>query len=92
MRIRGIVHAAELEENPPGSDRIEMHLWGLGVGPDKPRQIVVPFEVLLQDPSLDPEAIRGHGFQAEIEQDQDGRWVVREIGYASGNVLRDPDA
>ena len=37
---------------------------------------------------LDPEEIRGHGFQAEIEQDDDGRWVVREIGFASGRVLR----
>ena len=50
MQIRGIVQRAGLEENPPGSDRIEMILWGQGVGPDKPRRIVVPYELLLQDP------------------------------------------
>jgi hypothetical protein len=88
MRIRGIVHSAVLEENPPGSDRIEMIVWGQGVGPDKPRQVVVPYELLLQDPELDPERIQGHGFQAEIEQDPDGRWIVQEIGFAAGNVLR----
>ena len=36
MQIRGIVMRAELVENPPGSDRIELVLWGQGVGPDKP--------------------------------------------------------
>ena len=55
MQIRGIVQRAELVENPPGSDRIEMVLWGQGVGPNKPRSIVVPYELLLQDPSLDPD-------------------------------------
>lgn len=91
MQIRGIVQSAALEEHPPGSDRIEMIVWGQGVGPDKPRQIVVPFELLVQDPDLDPETIRGHGFQAEVAQDQDGRWVVSEIGFAAGNVLRHPE-
>ncbi|MFO0891830.1 MAG: hypothetical protein U0790_22170 [Isosphaeraceae bacterium] len=90
MRIRGIVQTAVLEENPPGSDRIEMIVWGQGVGPNKPRQVVVPYELLLQDPSLDPELVRGHGFQAEVEQGEDGRWIVREIGFAAGNVLREP--
>lgn len=79
---------AELVENPPGSDRIELVLWGQGVGPDKPRSIVVPYELLLQDPSLDSELIRGHGFEAEIRQDDAGRWVVDEIRFAMGNVLR----
>ncbi len=91
MRIRGIVQSAGLEENPPGSDRIEMHIWGQGVGPDKPRHIVVPYELLLLDPSLDPDVIRGHGFQAEVYQAEDGRWTVQEIGFASGNVLRSPE-
>jgi hypothetical protein len=88
MQIRGIVMRAELVENPPGSDRIELVLWGQGVGPDKPRSIVVPYELLLQDPSLDAEQIRGHGFQAVISQDEEGRWVVDEISFATGNVLR----
>ena len=79
---------AELVENPQGSDRIELVLWGQGVGPDKPRSIVVPYELLLQDPSLDSEFIRGHGFEAEIRQDDAGRWVVDEIRFATGNVLR----
>ncbi len=91
MQIRGIVQRAVLEENPPGSDRIEMILWGQGVGPDKPRWIVVPFELLLKDPALDPDAVRGHGFQARIREDHAGRWIVEEIGFASGSVLRAGD-
>jgi hypothetical protein len=87
MRIRGIVQAAELEENPPGSDRIELILWVQGVGPDKPKQIVVPYEMLLQDPELDADHVRGHGFQAEVSQDDEGRWIVAEIGFATGRVL-----
>jgi hypothetical protein len=90
MRIRGIVHTAVLEENPPGTDRIEMIVWGQGVGPNKPRQVVVPYELLLTDPSMDPELVRGHGFEAIIEQDTYGRWIVEEIGFATGNVLRGP--
>jgi hypothetical protein len=88
MQIRGIVQRALLAETPPGSDRIEMVIWGQGVGPDKPRSIVVPFELLLQDPSLDPDQVQGHGFQAEVEQDENNRWVVKEIGFATGRVLR----
>ena len=91
MQIRGIVQTALLEENPPGSDRIEMVLWAQGVGPDKPRQIVVPYELMLQDPSLDPGQVQGHGFQARIEEDEEGRWVVAEIGFAAGRVLRSED-
>ena len=91
MQIRGIVQRAVLEENPVGSDRIEMIVWGQGVGPDKPRWIVVPYELLLQDPSLDPDRVRGHGFQASIREDEQGRWVVEEIGFASGRVLRSGD-
>jgi hypothetical protein len=88
MQIRGIVLSATLEEYPEGSDRIEMHLWGQGVGPNKPREIVVPFELLLKDPSLDPDQIQGHGFQATAEQDEAGRWIVTEIGFAAGRALR----
>jgi hypothetical protein len=91
MRIRGIVMTAELVENPPGSDRIEMDLLLQGVGPSHPRRIVVPYELLLQDPSLEPELVRGHGFQATVNQAVDGRWVVEEIGFATGHVLRPSD-
>ena len=92
MQLRGIVMSAALEENPPGSDRIELHLWLQGVGPGKPRRIVVPYELLLDDPEIDAEAIRGHGFEAEVEPDADGRWIVAAIGFADGRVLRDPGA
>jgi hypothetical protein len=88
MQIRGIVQSAMLVENPPGSDRIEMVIWALGVGPDKPRSIVVPYELLLQAPSLDPDGVQGHAFQALIEQREDGRWFALEIGFAAGRVLR----
>jgi len=90
MQLRGIVMTAALEENPPGSDRIELQLWLQGVGPGKPRRIVVPYELLLNDPAIDAEAVQGHGFEAEIEQDADGRWIVAAIGFADGRVLRDP--
>ena len=45
--------------------RIEMILWGQGVGPDKPRWIVIPFELLLQGPSLDSDQIRGSWLSGE---------------------------
>ena len=91
MRIRGIVRTATLEENPPGSDQIEMALRAQGVGAGQPRVLIVPYEVLLQNPSLDPELIQGKGFQAEVVEDEAGRWVVVEISLASGRVLRDPE-
>jgi hypothetical protein len=90
MRLRGIVQSATLAENPVGSDRIEMTLRAQGVGPNHPRTLVVPYEILLEDPSLDPDAIRGHGFEAEVETDESGRWVVNAIAVATGRVLR-PD-
>ena len=87
MQVRGIVQRAELVK-PSGSDRIEMVLWGQGVGPNKPRSIVVPYELLVRDPTLDPDQVQGHGFKAEVEQDDSGRWIVIEIGFATGRVLR----
>jgi hypothetical protein len=92
MHLRGIVMTAALEENPPGGERIELVLWLQGVGPGKPRRIVVPYELLLVDPSIDAETVQGHGFEADIEQDEAGRWIVAAIGFASGRVLRDPGA
>lgn len=91
MRIRGIVRTATLEEDPPGSDRIEMILRIQGVGPGQPRTLAVPYEVLLADPDLDPDAIQGKRFEAEVDEAAPGRWVVREIAFASGQFLRSPD-
>jgi hypothetical protein len=91
MRIRGIVRTATLEENPPGSDRIEMILRVQGVGPGQPRTLVVPYEVLLADPELDPDAVQGKRFEAEADEDDQGRWVVVEIALATGQFLRKPE-
>ncbi len=91
MRIRGIVRTATLEENPPGTDRIEMVLRVQGVRPEQPRVLVVPYELLLADQSLDPEQIQGKGFEVEADVDSAGRWVVSELALASGRVLRLPD-
>lgn len=88
MRIRGIVRTATLEENPPGSDRIEMALRAQGVGPDQPRTFIVPYDLLLADPELDPDAVQGKRFEAEVDEAEPGRWVVREIAFASGQFLR----
>ncbi len=88
MQIRGIVQRATLEENPPGSDRIEMILLIQGVGPDQPRRLVVPFGLLIQDPSLDPDLIRGRAFHADVSQDDSRRWVVIEIAFAEERILR----
>ncbi|MGP0067440.1 MAG: hypothetical protein ACLQGP_28075 [Isosphaeraceae bacterium] len=91
MQIRGIVRTATLEENPPGSDQIEIILRVQGVGPGQPRLLVVPNSLLLADPELDPELIQGKGFQAEIVDEGAGRWIVTEIAFASGRVLRAPE-
>ena len=91
MQIRGIVRTATLEENPPGSDQIEMVLRIQGVGPGQPRLLVVPYSLLLEDPDLDPDVIQGKGFQAEIADPGSGRWTVTEIAFASGRVLRLPE-
>jgi hypothetical protein len=88
MHLHGIVRTATLTENPPGSDTIEMVLTLQGVGPGQPRTIVVPFDLLLQDPTLEPEAIAGHAFQAEAIEAGPTRWVVTEIAFASRRVLR----
>ena len=91
MRIRGIVRTAALEENPPSSDRIEMVLRVQGVKPDQPRVLVVPYEILLREESLDPDLVQGRGFEAEIAEEESGRWVVSEISFALGRVLRGPE-
>jgi len=92
MQLHGIVRVATLEENPPGSERIEMVLRIQGVRPGQPRVVVVPYELLLEDQALDPEGVQGRGFEAEAAQDAAGRWVVEAIAVAGGRLLRGPDA
>lgn len=88
MHIHGIVRVATLEEDPPGSERINMVLRVQGVRPGQPRLLVVPYELLLTDPGLEPEQVQGKGFEAEASEDASGRWVVVEIAFAAGRVLR----
>ncbi|MBV8077234.1 MAG: hypothetical protein JO284_12585 [Planctomycetaceae bacterium] len=89
MHIRGIIQSAALEEHPPDSGTIEMVLRVQGVGPSQPRTLVIPYARLLQDESLDPDAIARRGFEAEIEPDEDGRWIIQTIAFAS-RILRPP--
>jgi hypothetical protein len=91
MQLRGIVRAATLQENPPGTDRIELVLRVQGVKPGQPRVLVVPYELLLGDASLDPDQVLGKGFQAEAVEDVSGRWVVTMISVAGSRMLRDPE-
>jgi hypothetical protein len=91
MRIRGIVRVATLDENPPGSDRIEMLIKVQGVRPDQPRLLVIPYDLLLRDTALEPEHVQGKGFEADVNEDPSGRWVVAEIAFATGRVLRAPE-
>jgi hypothetical protein len=91
MRIRGVVRTATLEENPPGSDRIEMVLRVQGVAPGQPRTLVVPYELLLADAELDADAVQGRGFEAEVDEADPGRWLVSEIAFATGCILRKPE-
>jgi hypothetical protein len=90
MRLRGVVRTAVLDESPPDSGNIEMDLRVQGVGPGQPRRLVVPYSLLLQDEGLEPEAVTGRAFDAEVEQDAQQRWVVRSIQFAS-RVLRPPE-
>jgi hypothetical protein len=87
MRIRGVVRTAELAEDPAGNDQVELVLGLQGVGRDQPRRIVVPFALLIADPSLDPDTVAGRGVEAEVELDGAGRWVVSRVAFA-GRVLR----
>ncbi len=93
MQIRGIIQSAALEENPPGSDTIELVVWVQGVGRGQPRRLIVPYTLLLDDPTLDPDSIVGHGFEAEAEPDPTDprRWLIARITFASSRVLREPE-
>ncbi|AGA26113.1 hypothetical protein [Singulisphaera acidiphila] len=89
MHLRGIVQTAALEETPPGSGTIEMILRVQGVGPGQPRKLIIPYSLLLQDESLDPDLISGRGFEADVEPAEQ-RWIVARIAFAS-RVLRQPE-
>ena len=80
---------AELVESPPESGNIELLLRVQGVGPGQPRTIVVPYGILLQDDSLDPDAVGRRAFDAEVVSEGGDRWVVERIDFAS-RVLRPP--
>jgi hypothetical protein len=90
MHLHGIIQTATLQEIPPESGNIEIVLRVQGVGPSQPRKITIPYALLLQDETLDPETIQGRGFDAEVDQDPDGRWVVSHISFAS-RILRPPE-
>ena len=90
MHLRGVIQAAALEESPPDSGNIEMVLRVQGVGPGQPRRLVIPYELLLQDESLEPETITGRAFEAEAEQAHGQRWEITMIAFAS-RVLRKPE-
>jgi hypothetical protein len=87
MQVRGFIRSAELQEHPPGADTVEMAIRVQGVGPGQPRSLVVPFALLLDDPTLEPETVVGRSFAAEVGQDPDGRWVVQALVLAA-RVLR----
>jgi hypothetical protein len=91
VRLKGIVQSAVLEENPPGSDLIEMILRVQGVGAGQPRKIVLPYELLLCEATLDPENVEGHSFEAEVELGADARWLVSQIAFAQKRILRDKE-
>jgi hypothetical protein len=90
MHLRGIIQTAALQDHPTNGDQVEMVLKLQGVGPGQPRTIVVPFDVLVQDEALEPEAIARRAFEAEVVQAEDQRWMVAKINFAS-RILREPD-
>jgi hypothetical protein len=90
MYLHGIIQSATLAEVPSESGNIEIALRVQGVGPGQPRSLVIPYALLIQEESLDPDTIQGRAFDADVEQEQGGRWVVSRIAFAS-RVLRAPD-
>lgn len=90
MQLRGIIQSAALEETSPGGEVIEMVLRVQGVGAGQPRKLVVPYAMLLDDETLDPDTIAGRGFEADVDQDASSRWVVSRIAFAA-RVLRRPE-
>ncbi|GAC1464759.1 MAG: hypothetical protein NVSMB9_03780 [Isosphaeraceae bacterium] len=90
MHLHGLVRTAELQESPAGSDQIELVLRVQGVGPSQPRLIVIPFSLLIEDPTLEPEGVTGRGFDADVHEEEGPRWVVDRITFAA-KVLRASD-
>jgi hypothetical protein len=88
MTLHGFIMSAELAEDSQGE--IELTLRIQGVGPGQPRRIVVPYAVLLADPSIDADDVVGRGFEAEVEQAGASRWEVSRLTLA-GKVLRAKD-
>jgi len=89
MHMHGIVMTATLQEDPRDPDQVELHLAVQGVGAGQPRRIVVPMSFLITNPDLDPDAIKGHSFQAEVFQEEGNpQWFVSTIEFAPGRVLR----
>lgn len=89
-RLRGIVRTAELIEEPAGSDRFMLLIEAQGVGPGQPRKLTIPHELLMTETWIDPDQVIGHGFEATVEQQSDGRWFVVSLSIAARRVLRDP--
>ena len=79
MILHGFIMSAELAENPPGSDRIEITLRLQGVGPGQPRRIIVPHDLLIADPSLDADDVVGRGFEAEVFEAGPSRWEATQL-------------
>jgi hypothetical protein len=87
MILHGFVMSAELGEETPNCERIELTLRIQGVGPGQPRRIVVPYDLLLADPSIDADDVVGRGFEAEVDQAAPNRWEVKRLSLAA-KVLR----
>lgn len=90
MLIRGIIQSAEYSEDPPDSGRIEMVVRVQGVGRDQPRRLVIPMEILLENQELEPDSVRGRGFEADVEPDPDRKWVVTRLNMAGKDMLERP--
>jgi hypothetical protein len=88
MQMHGIVMTAELVEAPNDPNSVEVHLMVQGVKPGQPRRVVIPMSVLVAQPDIEPEAIRGHGFEAEVIEEGPKRWIVESIQFAARSVLR----
>jgi hypothetical protein len=85
--LHGFIMSADMAEESPNSDRIEVLLRIQGVGPGQPRRIVVPFDYLVTNSEFDAEDVVGRNFEAEVEQVGATRWEVSRITVA-GRVLR----
>ncbi len=89
MHMHGIVMTADLAEDAGDPDVVELRLTVQGVGAGQPRKIVLPMSVLVENPEIDPETIKGHAFQAEVEEVSPKRWIVSQIAFAANRVLRE---